>query len=110
MITSRKKKKWIFPKGIIEPGLSAKVSALQEADEEAGLKGVAVGNAICEYSYNKWGGTCKVKVFIMIVSEMMDDWFENFRKRKIFNIDEAIEKIEIPELKRILKNLPEQFL
>ena len=39
LITSRKKKKWIFPKGIQEPGKTFVQIAEQEAFEEAGLKG-----------------------------------------------------------------------
>ena len=39
LITSRKKQRWIFPKGIIDPGYSASETAVNEAFEEAGIKG-----------------------------------------------------------------------
>ena len=36
---------WVFPKGHIEPGESARVTALREAFEEAGVSGLIVGRA-----------------------------------------------------------------
>ena len=39
LITSSNGKRWIIPKGLIEPGQTAAENALQEAWEEAGLVG-----------------------------------------------------------------------
>ena len=39
MVTSRSGKRWVVPKGRLEPGKSAGEIALQEAWEEAGLAG-----------------------------------------------------------------------
>ena len=39
LITSRKKKRWVIPKGVKEPELSAPASAANEAMEEAGIRG-----------------------------------------------------------------------
>ena len=39
LITSRRKKRWIIPKGVIELGLAPEDSAAKEALEEAGVVG-----------------------------------------------------------------------
>jgi len=40
LVTSSSGKRWVIPKGMIEPGTTAGQIALQEAWEEAGLVGV----------------------------------------------------------------------
>ncbi|MBT3359775.1 MAG: NUDIX hydrolase [Rhodospirillales bacterium] len=76
LITSRKKKRWIVPKGVVEPDLSPQDSALMEAFEEAGLRGRVVGPALGRYTYEKWGGVCTVEVFPMRVTETLAQWPE----------------------------------
>ena len=39
LITSRKGKRWVVPKGILEPELTPAESAAKEAREEAGVSG-----------------------------------------------------------------------
>ena len=57
MVTSTNKKRWVIPKGVKEPHLSPKKSAIKEAWEEAGIRGKVSGGAIGAYRYRKWGGT-----------------------------------------------------
>ena len=82
LITTRKKKKWIFPKGIVEIGLTPKQSASKEALEEAGVNGKLLPYNLGSYKYKKWGGKCTVEVFGLRVTNIFDDWAENFRDRK----------------------------
>ncbi len=77
LITSRKKKRWIVPKGVIEPDLSPQDSALAEAYEEAGLRGRVAGPPLGRYEYEKWGGVCSVEVFPMRVTETLHEWPES---------------------------------
>ena len=106
LITSRSKKKWIIPKGIIEDHLSPQESAANEALEEAGIEGTVYDKCIGEYQYQKWGGTCKVKVYLMKVTKIHNDWLESdFRKRKWFSIKKAIKKIREPILKEIIEKV-----
>ena len=53
LITSRNGKRWVIPKGWIEPGQTAGETALQEAWEEAGLAGAIEGEPIGSYLYEK---------------------------------------------------------
>jgi len=82
LITSRNGKRWVIPKGWIEPGQTAGESALQEAWEEAGLVGALEREPIGSYLYEKEGQRYHVTVFVMKVTEVTQDWPErSFRER-----------------------------
>jgi len=106
LVTTRKKKKWTIPKGIIDEHLSAEESALREAEEEAGIRGRISTNALGNYTYSKWGGICNVKVFPMEVDTELDNWLEKkVRTRSWFAIEKAIEmtnNYQITDLFKIL--------
>jgi phosphohistidine phosphatase len=106
LITSRKKKRWLVPKGIMEPDLSAWDSAAKEAQEEAGVSGDVSGTSIGTYHYEKWGGTCKVKVFPMRVERVAEDWPEPFRDREWVSVGEAVRRVGEPRLKTLIQGLP----
>ncbi len=106
IITTTKKKKWIFPKGIIEENLTTRESAMKEALEEAGVKGELHPEKLGTYKYKKWAGKCKVKVYALNVYEILDKWEEQYRDRKWVNIDEIhnyIKNDNIIELTNKLK-------
>ncbi len=104
LITSLKAKKWIVPKGVIEPGLSPQDSAANEALEEAGLLGVVDEAPMGCYEYEKWGGTCKVQVFAFRVERILAEWLEmDSRQREIVPIAQALERIKTRELADIIK-------
>ncbi|MFP4548632.1 MAG: NUDIX domain-containing protein [Fidelibacterota bacterium] len=104
IIRSNNKKKWIFPKGIVEHGLTAEESAQKEAYEEAGVLGT-IGKKIGEYEYHKWNGTCHVELFIMNDAKELKRWPEDFRKRKWVPITALDKYIKKEELKSIIDKL-----
>ena len=63
LITSRGGRRWVLPKGIVEPGMTAPVSAAKEAREEAGIEGAVSERVLGSYRQDKWGGTCRIEVF-----------------------------------------------
>jgi phosphohistidine phosphatase len=108
IITSRKGMRWVLPKGIIEPGMSAAASAAKEAMEEAGVSGRVIGRSLGRYSHQKWGGTCSVEVFPMEVTRELEQWPESaFRRREWVTREEAIKRLRPVDLKKILERLPE---
>jgi len=107
LISSRKKKRWVIPKGVKEPELSPQASAAKEALEEAGIQGEVSMRPIGSYQYEKWGGTCTVQVHTMAVATVLDEWEESYRDREWVSLDEAVARVEEDDLKRILRSLPE---
>ncbi len=108
LITSRKRKRWIIPKGIIEPNMTPEESAAKEALEEAGVNGKVSSKLIGTYTYPKWGTTCRVKIFPLAVDTVYIDWLEgSFRKRQWVNLEEAIRRVQEVEVKTTLAKLPD---
>jgi 8-oxo-dGTP pyrophosphatase MutT (NUDIX family) len=110
LVTSRRGRRWVIPKGIIEEDLTPAKSALKEAYEEAGIHGEVFSSPFGDYQYHKWGGVCHVQVFGLKVTKMLKHWpEEDFRKRAWFSIASAIQVIEELELQQIIKKLPESI-
>jgi len=104
LITSRRRKRWIVPKGIIEEWQSPQEAAADESYEEAGVRGSVVVDPVGKYEYEKWGGTCRVEVFLLRVEEVLPDWPESdFRERRWVNVKEALELVNNDELCRVLR-------
>ena len=106
LITSRRGRRWIFPKGVVEPRESAPTSAAREAYEEAGVRGTVDPSRLGSYTYQKWGGTCTVEVFPLLVQEVLTTWPESrTRLRQWFSIPDAMEALDREELRIILGSL-----
>jgi phosphohistidine phosphatase len=104
LITSLRKQRWIFPKGIIEPGETPDQAALKEAREEAGLRGQVVGEPLGAYQDSKWHSDLRVTVLAMEVSGCDDEWPEaDVRERCWTSPEEAKELISKPELRRFVE-------
>ncbi|MCP4131695.1 MAG: NUDIX domain-containing protein [bacterium] len=109
LITSSKGS-WIFPKGLIDEGFSAQEAAAQEALEEAGVTGEVSQAAVGFYEYKKWGGTCKVEMFLLKVHTILDEWDERpYRKRSTCSFEEAAAMIQ-PRLQDILSRANKEIL
>ncbi len=108
LITSVSTKRWILPKGHIEPGLNARESAEFEALEEAGVVGETKSRSIGTYNYRKrperGGYRCRVRVFAMKVTRVLDDYPEKeLRERKWMSVRKALKYIQEPELRSLIK-------
>ena len=106
MVTSRSGRRWVFPKGLIEPGHTPGEAALIEAWEEAGLVGTLDPEPAGSYIYEKDGTTYHVLLFMMRVSEIRDVWPERgFRDREWVTVFDAIERVDEPSLRELIKRL-----
>src|SRR5262249_26642719 len=104
LVTSSNGKRWVIPKGLIDPGHTAAEGALQEAWEEAGLVGVLSREPVGSYLYEKWGGTCHVTVFVMQVTEVADNWPErDVRQRCWVSVAEALQRLDDRGLREVVK-------
>lgn len=108
LITSRTRKRWIFPKGWPMDGRSPAQAAAREAWEEAGATGHAIPRCLGIYGYTKASGPnkglpCMVAVFPVLVKKLHKDYPERRqRRRKWFPLAKAIRKVDEPELRNIL--------
>ncbi|MDH3731679.1 MAG: NUDIX domain-containing protein [Acidimicrobiia bacterium] len=108
LISSRSGKRWVVPKGIVEPGMSPIASALKEAHEEAGVSGRAHDRLLGRYRQDKWGGTCDIAVYPLEVTDERDDWPEaRRRERRWFHLDDAAREAGRRGLRRIIARLPD---
>jgi 8-oxo-dGTP pyrophosphatase MutT (NUDIX family) len=104
LVTSSNGKRWVIPKGLIEPGQTAAEAALQEAWEEAGLVGLLDQEPIGSFLYDKWCGTCHVVVFLMQVTDVAQSWPESeLRRRSWLSPEGALERIDDPGLADIVQ-------
>ncbi len=104
LITSKNKKNWILPKGIVERGDTHILAAEKEALEEAGIIGKVFKQSIGSYNYKKWNSICSVEVYPFMVEKILDQWLEDdFRKRMWFDIDSAVSSVNKKEIKKLLK-------
>jgi len=108
LITSRSGRRWVLPKGIVEPGMTAPASAAKEAREEAGIEGLVSQKNAGKYRQNKWGGTCQIEVFPMRVTFELETWPEAaIRRREWLLLKAAVKRVESKKLIKILQGLPQ---
>jgi phosphohistidine phosphatase len=100
VILSSKKKHWVVPKGIKEPGMSPQESAAEEAREEAGVEGVVDDETLGSYVYEKWGAaiTCHVYAMEVIRELAYEEWEENHRQRTWVTPQQAAAQLRQPQL------------
>ena len=106
LITSSNGRRWIVPKGCLEPGRTIGETALQETWEEAGLVGVLQPEPVGSFYYEKAGNSYHVTVFLMQVTQAADEWPERFmRTRRWVSNRQAIAEVSDPGLRRLLRRV-----
>ena len=90
LIRRKDSREWGIPKGLVDPGDTREQTALNETWEEAGLRGRVIGEPIGTYTYEKWGTTFTVAVYLLEVLAQQDRWQEaRFRERRWTSLGEA---------------------
>jgi 8-oxo-dGTP pyrophosphatase MutT (NUDIX family) len=114
LLTSRGTRRWIIPKGNIEPGQTPEAAALAEAYEEAGVSGLVHGALpIGFFNYLKrteagQAHPVTVEVFLMRVTEILEDWPERgVRERRWVLASEASGLVEEPGIAPLLERVAE---
>ena len=107
MVTSSGGGRWVVPKGTIDPGFTPGQAALQEAWEEAGLTGLlSPTEPVGSYTYEKYGRTHHVTVFLMAVRDVRGDWPERgLRQREWLTPAEALGRVAEPGLRAIIEDV-----
>ena len=108
LITSRKSKRWIIPKGWKIDKLSNRKSAALEAWEEGGVQGKVSNRSIGTYDYRKKNDlgdffTCRVKVYGLRVKSLKRKFPEQGQRQlQWVDTNKAIEYVFEPELKKLI--------
>lgn len=103
LITSRETRRWIIPKGWPKADEAPRASALREAFEETGVKGVVSAKPLGEYHYEKLLKTGRVQRVAVTVYGL-----EATRERKSWPEKQVREKMWIaPEVAAGLVDEPE---
>lgn len=104
LVTSRNGKRWVIPKGCLEPGKSAGEIALQEAWEEAGLVGLLQPDPLGSYLYEKEDRNHHVLVYLLQVTQVAEVWPEgSWRARAWLSFKQALSRVEEFGLREVIK-------
>lgn len=113
LITSRDTGRWVIPKGWPMPGKSAAQSAIQEAWEEAGVRGKGQDRPVGQYGYfkimaDKSALPCVVTVYPLRVKELASRYPERKqRRRRWHDAEDAAKLVAEPELRALFLRLAE---
>jgi 8-oxo-dGTP pyrophosphatase MutT (NUDIX family) len=103
LITSSSGRRWVIPKGMIDPGQTPAEAALAEAWEEAGVRGDLIPEPVGWFTYVKADRPHHVTVFQLEVTEIYDEWPEGFlRVREWLPPELAAERVRERALREIL--------
>jgi 8-oxo-dGTP pyrophosphatase MutT (NUDIX family) len=94
LITTSSGRGWIVPKGSVNHGERPRQAAIREAEEEAGLLGVVARRPMGHYRHINGNGPCRVDVFPMRVTAVLEQWLEDdLRRRRWMGIVAASERL-----------------
>jgi len=103
-LTGGQGRQWIIPQGMVEPWQTPIQAGINEAWEEAGVKGKIEENPIALFTYKNLNEHCKVFYYPLEVTEKANIWPEkNERSRMWFSILEAEKKVKNEKLKEVFK-------
>ena len=114
LVTSRKKRRWVLPKGHVERGMGARSSAAKEAFEEGGVIGRTdtepVANYICKKRDAPEEEMYNVAVYPMMVLTEAPCWPEmHQRERRWAKISDALHLVETKRLREALAAFDRAF-
>lgn len=100
MFTNR----WVLPKGHIEKDHSPRDTALREALEEAGINGKISESPVGEYDYHKFDRNYHVLLYMLEITEMLDEWPEKkLRNRQLLPLEAALRTLSDSNVREIVK-------
>jgi 8-oxo-dGTP pyrophosphatase MutT (NUDIX family) len=108
LVTRSSGRGWILPKGSVNHGELPRDAAIREAEEEAGLLGVVARRPIGHYRHTNGNGPCRVDVFPMRVTDVLEHWLEDgLRRRRWMGIGAASERLraELRQFVRAIEGL-----
>ncbi|MDS9469196.1 NUDIX hydrolase [Paracoccus sp. MBLB3053] len=106
LVTSRRSKRWIFPKGRKIPGMSGPASARREAYEEAGLLGRVDRRIKFRIIAEQAGSKVELMLYPMRIEKILKRWPEaRHRARVIMSSRKAEKLLECSDTIRALRSV-----
>lgn len=94
LVTTSRGKGWIVPKGSVDSGERPRDAAIREAEEEAGLLGVVTRQPLGRYLHVNGAGRCRVDVYVMRVTSVLEHWLEDrLRRRRWMPVEDAVSRL-----------------
>ena len=104
LITSSSGRRWLLPKGHLEPGHKLRETVREEAWEEAGIIGSISARPVGRYEYQKLGQVYRVVIFWMTVTHAERKWPEcKRRRRRWLSPGKALPHISFSPLRTIVE-------
>jgi ADP-ribose pyrophosphatase YjhB (NUDIX family) len=102
LVSSKKEAgNWIFPKGHVEAGETAREAALRETEEEAGVSGDLLGPAgVQEFDWRD--KRFRVEYFLIRATGETPD--TDGREKVWLPFDDALKKLTYPETRKMLRD------
>jgi 8-oxo-dGTP pyrophosphatase MutT (NUDIX family) len=101
IVTTRRRKRWVLPKGRVEDGERPSTAALREVREEAGVSGKLRGRAgIAEY--NTRGGRTRVEYFLFEYTRPTRKGGDDKREIRWCAVEDAIMLLTYASARRVL--------
>ena len=104
VVTASSGRRWIIPKGTLEPTQTGPECAAVEAWEEAGIRGRAESRPLTKYAATKCGRPHSIAVYRLKVHRIEQRWPErDQRLRRWVSIARAIAILDVPEVCDVLR-------
>ena len=116
LITSRRSRRWILPKGWPEDGMTPAECALKEAWEEAGVHGKSQNFCLGLFAYaklvtKKVSYPCVAMVYPVKVKSLAKDYPEKAQRQRLWmSPKKAAQRVSEPELSRIIRDFDPKLL
>ena len=117
LLTSRDTRRWVIPKGYVDPGMTTRQAACQEAWEEAGVSGeITTRYPLGFVPYFKTLRTGRIRaasieVFPLLVERQKTRWREKKQRVRVwFPVRDAAARVAEPALATLMLRLEEIVL
>jgi 8-oxo-dGTP pyrophosphatase MutT (NUDIX family) len=109
-----REREWVLPKGHIEEGETFSETALREAREELGVRGVLTSSPSFTHSFpihssNGFEGEIYVTFYVMIVTGSCDSEEAKRREARFVPMKEALSLLKYPDHREIIREVEEMW-